>query len=372
MNDAATVVVIGNSVRYLAQSAKMAGAEIVSVDAFGDLDTRLASISHERAANASPHALLHAGEAMLRDHPGSWLFGAGFESDAYALASFTRRHRGLLGNDPAVMQLLAEPQCWFSLLRELDIAYPEVAFEAPRALSGWLFKPDGGCGGWLVRRALDADADADHRAGYYQRFVAGSLCSLVFAADGAEIGTVGFNRLFARYPAAGDFRFAGAINGLVASHAAKSQMVAAAQRLTRTLGLRGVNGLDFVMRNGEPQLLELNARPPATLELYETVLPRGGFQCHTDACRGRLPRVRTPESVEGLRVVYARRTLRVPAIDWPAWVTDRPASGECVLAGQPLCTVHANAGDMETVAGRLRQHIDAVDRLLNGLGAEAA
>ena len=370
MYAAETVAMIGNSVRYLAQSARLAGAEIASVDAFGDIDTRQASASHGRALDASPRALLDAGEAMLRDHPGSWLYGAGFERDPQALASLARQNQGLLGNDPAVLRLLAEPRRWFALLSDLDIAHPQVAFGSPRSLSGWLFKPAGGCGGWLVRRAMDADAG--RYAGYYQRFNAGPLCSLVFAADGAEIETVGCNRLFARYPAAGDFRFAGAINGLVTSSATSSQMVAAARRLTRALGLRGVNGLDFVLRNDEALLLELNARPPATLELYETSLPHGGFQCHADACRGRLYPAPTPASVNGLQVVYARRTLRVPAIEWPAWVTDRPASGECVLADRPLCTVHATGGDVEAVAARLRQNIDAVGRLINGLGAEAA
>ena len=369
MDAAARYLLVGNSVRYLAQSAHAATTAVVAVDAFADVDTRAASVFHERISSCTAHALSRAAAAVTGDCSG-WIYGAGFEDDPGALSWLARRRPGMLGNDPSVLHWLAQPRRRFALLEELGIAYPEVMFESPPAPAAWLAKPPGGCGGSAVRRASDPVATGP--AGYFQRYVNGPLCSLTFAADGAAIMGIGFNRLMARYPAAGDFRFAGAIGGLQPSPAVRERMLETARRLTRALGLRGVNGLDFVLQRGEPLLLDLNARPPASLELYETILPRGGCLTHVDACRGRLPAQPGSDVVRGLRIVYARRPITVRCVEWPSWVSDCPVPGSSIPAEAPLCTVHAEGRTIEAVAGQLRQHTDSVLRLAGSVHEQAA
>lgn len=370
MNPRQAIVAIGNSVRYLAQSARAAGVSVTAIDAFGDADTCQASADCRRASGPSPQHLSQTARPVLSDARLAWTYGAGFEQDPDALRALGPSDRGLVGNDPAVLGLLAEPARWFALLADLDIACPQTALEPSAAGRDWLVKPAGGCGGSGVHRFVHPDpGDA---AVYYQRFVGGPLCSLVFVADGARMQPLGFNRLFARYPAAGDFRFAGAISGLVPAEPARRCMLTAAQRLTRALGLRGVNGIDFALNQGQPLLLDLNARPTATLELYEDDLPAGGYLCHVDGCEGVLTRPRSGGPARGMHIVTARRPSRLGPLSWPSWVSDRPVAGEFVPVGQPLCTVHAQGPDIETVAGRLREKADAVAQLVVAGNADAA
>lgn len=362
MNGSDSVVLVGNSVRYLAQSARAAGIAISAVDGFGDSDTRDASASYRRARGLSPQHLSCAAREVLGVRAAPWLYSAGFESRPADLQALVQRNGNLVGNDPAVTQLLADPARLFALLADLGIEFPPTMLDATTSDSDWLVKPAGGCGGTGVHRASDPLV-AD-MPGYSQHFVNGPLCSLVFVADGADLEIIGFNRLLARFPAAGDFRFAGAISGLALEPPAKRRMLTAARRLTRSLGLRGVNGIDFVMHKGEPLFIDLNARPTATLELYEDDLPEGGYLCHVTGCRGSLSKPDSPSAVRGMRVVYAGHGQRPGNVDWPAWVTDRPMPGEYVPADQPLCTVHARGPDMETVAGCLRERVDEVSHLM--------
>jgi predicted ATP-grasp superfamily ATP-dependent carboligase len=76
--------------------------------------------------------------------------------------------------------------------------------------------------------------------------------------------------------------------------------------------------------------------------------------------------------VRGVRVVYARRALHMPVLDWPSWASDRPTAGERIDADAPLCTVHASGRDVDAVEARLRERADALVSLLGGLSAEAA
>ena len=66
-------------------------------------------------------------------------------------------------------------------------------------------------------------------------------------------------------------------------------MSAIAGAVTEAFGLVGLNGIDFVLREGEPYVLEINPRYSASMELIE----RGGrlsvFEAHVAACGGDLP-----------------------------------------------------------------------------------
>lgn len=370
MKTGSPILVVANSARYLVQSALLSGHVVDAVDAFADLDTRLACRHWRKAVSCSPEGLDAALADLDIDQSMPWVYGAGFETQPEILRTLACRRRQLLGNDPGVMLLLADPSRLFPLLEYLDIRCPEVSLQPPSCSDGWLFKAAGRLGGNGVTWARDAGSPAV--PGYYQAFVRGPLCSVLFAADGKQIRPIGFNRLLVRYPAAGDFRYAGAVSGFQPSSDQEQVMLQVASRLTRALSLRGINGLDFVIRDGEPLLLDVNARPPATLELYEMNLARGGFATHLDACRGRLPGVVPRRGVRGMRVMYARRDHDVGHIAWPLWASDRPVNGSRLNRDEPICTLHAAGAGFESVEAQLRQQADVIDSLVNELAREAA
>ena len=129
---------------------------------------------------------------------------------------------------------------------------------------------------------------------------------------------------------------------------------ALANRVASEFGLVGVNGVDFVARDGIPYAVEVNPRWSASMELVEQAYGLSVFGAHVAACsQGKLPdfdlhHARATGTAVGKAVVFAPNDVVIG--DTQAWladgtVRDVPCPAERILAGQPVCTVFASADD---------------------------
>lgn len=345
-------VLLGNSVRYLAQSGQRADVRVIALDRFADQDTQIAAAFARGLPEAKFERMAEVFRELQLPRDIPWSYAAGFEQSPEGLSDLLLQYPRLLGNSPKVLRLLSDARRLFPLLDVLHIDYPEVVFAPPPDLTGWLYKASARQGGMAVQSAQQAPWS---NAGFYQRRLSGKTVSLLFAADAQEARPIGFNRIGVVSRQQADFRFARVLSGYVPAPSLAGQMLQAARRLTRALALRGVNGLDFMLHGGKAWLLDINARPPASLELYEAALPRGGLLTHLDACEGRLPVMPQSAALRGMEIVYAPARCRFSSTEWPEWVSDRPADDSQVEAGHPLASVHASAPDLRAVALQLRQ-----------------
>ena len=124
---------------------------------------------------------------------------------------------------------------------------------------------------------------------------------------------------------------------------------ALAAAVVEEFGLIGVNGVDFVVRDGVPLLIEINPRWTASMELVERVSGTSVFAAHARACTAssvsQAP-VQTSSAAAsaGKAVVYATSDVLVG--DTRPWlanptVRDVPRPGLRIAVGQPVCTVFA-------------------------------
>ena len=124
---------------------------------------------------------------------------------------------------------------------------------------------------------------------------------------------------------------------------------ALARAVTGEFGLVGVNGLDFIARDGVAWPLEVNPRWCASMELIERAGGPSVFAAHVAACTGArlLGRAPVPRpGAVGKAIVFAR-AARV-AGDTHPWIEDDdiadiPVPGVRIPAGGPICTVFAEA-----------------------------
>jgi uncharacterized protein len=375
MPEPSCLFVLGQGVRALAQSARQAGRRVVGIDAFADLDTREACAWFVRAKDLSADALADA--AMRVALPGSrpeLIVGGGLDGRPDLLSRLQRVFR-LRGNSPEVAQTLGDPRHLFALLDELGIAYPEVRFAQPPEPQGWLLKHAASCGGQGVGPAGAVIPRPRAADTYFQRQVSGQVVSVLFVANGSDARVLGCNRLLCAPSVRTPYGYGGAI-GWAGPGAERQAVVNAwARCLTRALGLRGINGIDLILGDpeGTPLLLEVNARPTATLELHEDrQLGAGGVQCHLDACTGQLPPPTSLRAIRGVRPVYAEHGLTVSNRSWPLWCSDRPPAGTHIAAGQPLCSVHALGLDGRQVQRQLAERTDAILQSFDDAGSQAA
>lgn len=361
------LLIVGNSVRLLVQSAARAGLRPVALDLYADADTQECAEAAAPLIPAPqgfdpPHLLATAARlAPAGRYP--LVYGSGLDT-APDLLERLAAGREVFGNPPSTLRLLRTPERFFGLLRELDIPFPDIRLEPPADPENWLVKAGCGEGGKRVRFcAQGAPAGPDE---YYQRRLPGSPLSALFLADGEHAEIIGFNTQWTVSLYGRPFLFCGAVNradldgrrhGVVADYVA---------RLVRALGLRGLNGLDFMLDGPVCRVLEVNPRPTATTALYDRDFPEGLLAAHLRACRGQRVEVPPSETVRAFRAVFAPTDFTLPdGISWPDWCGDRPLPNTRFSAGQPVCTVAAEGGNPAEVETQLAHRATEVfERLL--------
>lgn len=375
MRPEAPFLIAAVSGRALAASARRAGHAVVVLDFFNDLDTQAWAIRSRACAGPGgfdARRLLQAAQALCPPELCAGLvYGAGFENRPGLLARLARGRR-LYGNTPDTLALVKDPGRFFALLKRLGIPYPETRWTRPPVLEGWLRKKAGGAGGGHVVPAGNPTRQGRGRT-YYQRKIPGRSCSALFLADGREAHLVGFNEQRTAGGVCAPYLYGGAVSHARLPARIRDEVQALLMRLVPETGLRGLNGLDFLVDAlGRIQVLEVNPRPPATLDLYDADCRESLFDWHLRACRGELPRSPLVQRIQvrAHAIVYAPAPVRIPARwRWPAWCTDLPREGLPVPPGAPVCTVHSR-GATPSAAWRLAAR--RKDRIVAALGAAAS
>jgi predicted ATP-grasp superfamily ATP-dependent carboligase len=367
------LLLVGLSVRALAQSARRAGIACVGIDLFGDQDAVAASVAHYRVPGMSlngqwtfkPEALQRqVVEAVRRHGCVEWVAGSGFEVQSHLLNSL---HPGLrlLGNGPAMVARMKDPETIKRLFKKVGLCHPKIRFTPPRNAAGWLFKPAGGSGGYGIGPA----ATHGLRVGTWQRQVAGHPGSVLFVANGKKLRLIGINQQWLAPSPAHPFRYGGALGQQSLPQAALHALKQSLQKLVRREALVGLNGLDFIWDGQTITALEINPRPPASFELYDPDFKKGLMRAHIDACRGRLPHRKegVGNTVRTYAVVHIAKSTRFSA-EYPLTgaCRDRPGRSQLLKAGQPLCTLHTE-GPTTTAAIRLLQmELNRLEQLFKG------
>ena len=359
------------SARILAKAAARAQQPVMAIDAFADRDTSSFTLKCQRVplrtqGKFDPQYMLEAADVIgYRTECLGLVYGSGFEAQPDLLRKLCNG-RPLMGNRPEVLETVSNPLYFSNLLAATGIPFPTTQMSRPADTSGWLSKQAGACGGSHVSFIPSSSEDDNGR--YFQRHIPGIEWSFLFLANGQDTCPIGFNQaLINPQQASGDWSYTGSIRLNNGPEGIASQVEQAAQMLTQKLGLVGLNGLDFIVNGSEWTLIELNPRPPATLELWDVSPTPPLFNLHIDACNGLLPsaKLTQPSGCMAIAVVYANIDSHVHTdFIWPSWCSDLPWGGNVIKAGDPLCTVRAEGLDTLTVSQRaLGRRQDIVDQL---------
>ncbi|MGH7629138.1 MAG: ATP-grasp domain-containing protein [Gemmatimonadales bacterium] len=368
---AADVLIAGASVRALAESAAVSGYRVVALDGYADLDlcVRVPALSLRRDFGLD-YSAARAARAAADIVTLAVAYTSGFENHPVALAALARG-RTLWGNSAAAVRRVRRPAALAEALGARGFAVPDLRTgqrSAPADGREWLLKPVRSGGGhgirpWRGRARLP-------RGTCLQERIHGAPGSIVFVADGRRAVPLGVSRQLVGDPAFGGsgFRYSGSILcGAAPVFEREGEIAADAVRLaaavTEAFGLVGVNGIDFVARDGVPWPIEVNPRYTASMELVERAHGVSVFELHARACAGELPGFdslvgRRLGAVWGKAIVYATGDVTMREIRrW--WrderVRDVPHPGERIARGRPICTLLGSASS----AGDCRQALAA-------------
>ncbi|MGV1014092.1 MAG: ATP-grasp domain-containing protein [Methyloceanibacter sp.] len=367
--EAASLLIAAVSGRAMAHAARRAGFTPLVADFFVDLDTQaMAQACRQLKGDISGgirwQNLAPALEALARAAPSpvlGFVYGAGFENRPQLLTKIAE-HWPVLGNDAATVARIKAPESFFATLDRLGIPHPKTVTTRPAKDAGWLAKSRGGAGGSHVVPSRRRKAG---RRIYYQEQVEGRAISALFVANGERARVLGFSEQWTAPTPQSPWRYAGALRPAALSAVAKGKMAAAVEQASSAFQIKGLASADFLLGETGPLLLEINPRPGATLDIFDSDSPPL-LQLHLDAVtRGKLPRLGLKlDGAMASAIVYAPEAVIVPpGMTWPGWAADRPKPGDRIDKSRPICTVCARAA----TGTRAKQLVE--ERIINILNA---
>lgn len=355
-------LVVAASCRSIARSITESGRECAAIDLFGDWDSRqLCPISTSKSLGS-----------MIRDsrefgRKFSVVYGAGIENEMLERQS-PFGELPVCGSSHEAVSASRDPYFLASILRAADLPCLSLAVELP-GNELWLEKPlrsGGGCG---VRVASVGDSRTRQRKEvYYQQFVEGSVFGASYIAGRGACQLIGVCQQDAGGLAGEKYVFHGSLGPVGVSDELRHRLVQLGELISRQCGLKGWFGIDYVLKDGIPWLLEVNPRFTASMEILERCSGASLFDYHLGAVGGRQvanwPSPSTYQSL-GKRYVYHRQShtvsidevafdfLKERASDANEFVTDIPELGTTIKPGWPICTVWSRHDSAEVVSERL-------------------
>jgi uncharacterized protein len=273
------------------------------------------------------------------------VYGSGFEARPQLLTQIAERWP-LLGNDAATVARLKAPGAFFAELDRLGIPHPKTALQRPSRDARWLAKRQGGAGGSHVVSSRLQNGGANF---YYQERVAGRPVSALFVANGGHGRILGFSEQWTAPSPRSPFRYGGAVRPAALSQAERTRMRESVELAVEAFQIKGLASADFMLDERTALLLEINPRPGATLDIYDSA-SAPLLLLHLDAVlKGRLPADPCKSKVaRASAIVYAPQRVSVPpGMTWPEWAVDRPKPAERIDKYRPICTVLARATTRE-------------------------
>jgi uncharacterized protein len=341
------VLVVAVSARMIAQLAVADGYEVIALDRFGDVDLRAIAAGATAPSNDALAALADGVDAD------AVVYGGGLENRPDLVMQLSQG-RELLGTPADLLEEVRDPWAVGAAARAAGARAPETRTiddppgDARRGRDAWLRKPRLGGGGRGVRRWIGGRLRTTEML---QRRVNGLSCSAVAIADGRRATVLGITEQLHR-----GFRWIGNLTPPRLPDAEQTeldgQLRAVCDEVAARFGVRGAFGVDAIWDGRDAWVLEVNPRPPASLELFGP----GAFEAHLRGARGdRLPVAGEPPATRCAKVklvLFASRDLRAPDPGWwPAGlVRDVPHAGEVISQGDPVCTLVSSTDGAPAIA----------------------
>jgi predicted ATP-grasp superfamily ATP-dependent carboligase len=379
-----SLLIVGASTRAAAFSALRAGLRPWCIDLFADRDLRRYCPA-QRLRAGYPHEFLLRSEAAP---DGPWMYTGALEGWPGLVAQLASR-RPLWGCDADALRLVRDPWQLRRILGDAGLPCPALAEPGSvlPANQRWLLKPRRGAAGIGIRFWDGMLTPRDRRRPVLlQEYIEGEAVAAVYAADGRSACLLGATRQLtgAAWLHAAPFHYCGSLGPLPLADSLRSQLERLGPVLAAACGLRGVFGVDGIVREESFWPVEVNPRYTASMEVLEYAIGVSILGWHRAGCGGRLlasvgcqPPVYSPALV-GKALLFARDDLELPS-DGP-WLADLqgspttemplhadiPAPGERIEAGQPIVTLLARGSTLEACEETLRQRAGDLDRRLFG------
>ena len=337
-------------------SAIRAGFAPHAIDLFADRDLRAIAPASRVARESYPDGL----EALASQAPDSpWMYTGALENhpdlvDRIALA------RPLWGNPGTVVRAVRDPFAVAEVLRDAGLPCPAVRAEAVGLPDdgSWLVKPLASGGGQGVNLYRGGSHPVPDRPHYYQQKVDGLDLAAIFVAHRERVRLFGVTQqVIGGAGAPGPFAYRGSLGPWPLSMLEREAIEAMGVALASAFGLRGIFGVDLILRGGAAWPVEVNPRYTASVEVLEMALGVSILREHARAFDSSIAVEAAPPTGQGVEtvgklIVFAPRDCRFPRgltkINRTSpRLADLPEPWTFFEAGEPVLTLIERGGSLD-------------------------
>jgi predicted ATP-grasp superfamily ATP-dependent carboligase len=380
------LLIVGASARAAAFSALRAGLRPWCVDLFADADLQARCPVTRLSGSHYPQGILDAAE---RGPDGPWMYTGCLENYP-KLVKAVAKERKLWGVGHRQLKPARSPDHLMVVLGREGLPCPAVFYEFPDEIpweGRWIIKPYASGGGAGVR-FWDGTAQEPGRRGrhFLQQYIEGESCSAVYVGDGESARLLGVTRQLVGDPRfhAPPMGYCGSIGPVLLSKAMRARFEKLGNALAAGCALRGLFGVDCILHDGGPWLIEVNPRYTASVEVLEYAQGSSALALHAHIFNAAVSPVSERRdlvlpSIVGKAILFARESLTFPTdgpwsktLSNPADIwqipefADIPRTGEPIEKGRPICNLFTSASSVAECQERLYTRAADLERFLFG------
>ncbi len=367
------LIIVGASARSAAMSAIAAGYQPICVDLFADQDLQRIAPVRRCDVKSYPLGILDLVKDLPQDTP---LIYTGAIENCSVLIEMLGKRFTLLGCSSKAVVSVRDERVFEGLPKIKGIGCCQVKnqtllakmiwkFSPIRSKKKFLLKPKAGAGGVGITEARSGFTPDDF---YQQEFIEGDSVALIFYSDGWSTRFVGATKQLVGDGdfGASAFKYAGSIGPIALKKKQRDAVMKLAVSLTQQCDLRGVFGIDAIIKNktmGKIYPVEINPRYTASVEVIEKAMGVAVF-----AEDDRKVKVK-PMGFHGKAIVYAKAGGLLPDLmnlseGLLGQVADISQAGLSVEVGQPICTVFGWGECVEDCEAVLKKNAQAIYQFL--------
>ena len=411
VNNSNSVLLVGFNTRPLAYSLRNAGYKVYTVDFFGDMDlypyvddyiivlkeleSNYSSLKNKYSKSLANFAMeLHRKHREVR----FLLIGSGLD-DAYEerelileeIKSFNTIN---VNNDLQTIRKSRDVKYLFNLLKssgyKVPLSYNFEKFQLEKLSMEFPFilKKKRSAGGTNVYKIEDIKnlvtqikilkkKEFIPSEWIIQEYIEGNPVSCTVLSNGNECEIISINRQiigekFLNAPK--DFMYCGNIVPAGLSEDEERIIAEMSIYLTIELGLKGINGFDFVLKDQYPYLMECNPRIPGSIRASESVLNLNLLDFHIKSFIPNeweeiknLLKSRETKTVATKLIFFAPKEIDkniVPKINNLKFIHDKSEPNKNILKGEPLCTILYKAKNFSESYSGAKKIVNKINRII--------
>ena len=211
----------------------------------------------------------------------------------------------------------------------------------------FILKPIRGSAGLGIRKLEEIGPKFEFKDYILQERIIGENLSVSTLSTGQEVKTILTSKQIIGKSDLGQIEPYGYC-GNIAPYCGDQDIAIIAEEVVQSLSLVGSNGVDFILKDDEIYLLEVNPRFQGTIECAEAVMGINMAEAHLKACDGTLMDIKSPRRFAVKMIVHAKERSMVGKLEGDD-VYDIPHEKVIIEKGEPVATVVRTGTVLEDV-----------------------